>query len=100
MANKWGIPRDVEEAVLARDKACVYCGVEFGMDRRNKRSWEHIINDINIAALQNIALCCVGCNASKGAKNLRNWIESPNAKRRGVTLASLAPVVLAALSRE
>jgi hypothetical protein len=61
------------------------------------RSWEHIINDINIATIENIALCCVGCNASKGAKLLSDWVGSPNAVRRGITHGSLAPVVLNAL---
>jgi hypothetical protein len=97
MANKWGIPNDVEKEVLARDKVCVYCGVEFGAERKSMRSWEHIINDVNIATMENIALCCVGCNASKGAKLLHDWIDSPNAKRRGITCESLAPVVLSAL---
>ena len=97
MGNKWGIPNDVEKEVLARDKVCVYCGVEFGVERKSMQSWEHIINDVNIATMENIALCCIGCNASKGAKLLREWIDSPNAKRRGITRESLAPVVLRAL---
>lgn len=97
MANKWGIPKDVEEAVLKRDLKCVYCGCEFGPERAKKRSWEHIINDIKIATLENIALCCIGCNASKGAKRLSAWLDSPNATRRGVSKATLAPVILSAL---
>ncbi|MEY4736135.1 MAG: hypothetical protein RL302_454 [Pseudomonadota bacterium] len=97
MANKWGIPNDVEKEVLARDKICVYCGVKFGAERKTMRSWEHIINDVNIATIENIALCCVGCNASKGAKLLSDWVGSPNAERRGITRGSLAPVVLNAL---
>lgn len=97
MANQWGIPRQVEEAVLKRDDRCVYCGCEFGSERATKRSWEHIVNDVNIATMENIALCCIGCNASKGAKPLRQWLDSPGAKRRGISESSLAPVVLAAL---
>lgn len=100
MANQWGIPRDVEEAVLKRDLRCVYCNCEFGTERAKKRSWEHIINDIAIATLENISLCCIGCNASKGAKELKQWLDSPGAKRRGITEATLAPVVLAALHRK
>lgn len=61
MANKWGIPLAVETAVLIRDDRCVYCGCEFGDDRASKRSWEHIVNDITIATMENIALCCVRC---------------------------------------
>ena len=46
MANSWGIPKAIEDAVLERDKSCVYCGCKFGSERAKKRSWEHIINDI------------------------------------------------------
>ncbi len=97
MANAWGIPTDVEKAVLVRDTVCVYCGAAFGSERRTKRSWEHIINDVKIATLENIALCCIGCNASKGAKPLADWIASPQAQRRGISAQTLAPIVLAAL---
>lgn len=98
MANSWGIPKEVEEAVLQRDKACVYCGVSFShASRATKPSWEHIINDVSIATIDNIALCCVGCNSSKGAKLLHTWIGSPLATKRGVSINSLAPVVLQAL---
>ena len=97
MANQWGIPRQVEEAVLQRDVRCVYCGCEFGHERAQKRSWEHIINDVAMATVDNIALCCIGCNASKGARRLSDWLESAGAQRRGVSAATLSPVVLAAL---
>ncbi len=100
MANEWGIPRNVEMAVLARDRVCVYCGIQFGSARKSVRSWEHIINDVSNATMENIALCCVGCNASKGAKLLRDWIDSPNAERRGIKMESLAPVVRNALNLE
>jgi len=99
MANSWGIPREVENAVLERDDVCVYCGVEFSLERKFKKSWEHIVNDITIATLENIALCCVGCNASKGSKLLQDWIDSPHAQKRGISSATLAPVVLNALTR-
>lgn len=72
MANRWGIPADVEKCVLERDKVCVYCGIPFGTERRSKRSWEHIVNDVRLCTPDNIALCCVGCNASKGTKLLRD----------------------------
>lgn len=74
MENKWGIPSEVEQLVQSRDTSCVYCGVEFKSDnkeRKFRQSWEHIVNDIGINSPENIALCCVSCNASKGAKNLK-----------------------------
>ncbi len=99
MANRWGIPKEVEEAVLVRDKVCVYCGNEFTSEKKFKPSWEHIINDISIATMENIALCCVGCNASKGTKQLRDWLDSSKAKDRGISQQTLSPVVLEFLEK-
>ena len=98
MANQWGISPEVERAVSARDKVCVYCSVRFGTDRKTAKSWEHIDNDIAHATLENIALCCIGCNASKGAKKLSDWIASPHAKRRGVLPETISPVIRSALA--
>lgn len=98
MANNWGIPKNVEEFVIARDKKCVYCGVSFGAERKFKCSWEHIINDIRISTIDNIALCCVGCNSSKGSKLLKDWIHSKNAIKRGISMDSIAEVVKRALA--
>lgn len=97
LANAWGIPKDIENLVLERDQSCVYCGCAFGAERSRKRSWEHIINDINITTVDNIALCCVGCNASKGNKSLKVWFYSENAQKRGINVDSIAEVVKKAL---
>lgn len=83
MSNAGRIPKDIEDAVLKRDHRCVYCGSEFGTERAKKKSWEHIVNDIRITSLENIALCCVGCNASKGSKDLVSWVYSENARKEG-----------------
>jgi hypothetical protein len=54
--NKWGIPADIEKAVLKRDQKCVYCGINFSDSvRKQKASWEHVINDIRITTIENIA---------------------------------------------
>lgn len=58
--------------------------VNLAIERAKKKSWEHIINDINIKTLENIALCCVGCNASKGNKELISWFYSEHARKRGI----------------
>ncbi len=81
MANKWNIPDWLENEVRERNKACVYCGVVFTpakVSRRSAASWEHIINDAKIVTRENIALCCCGCNASKGQKQLSVWLHSRN----------------------
>jgi hypothetical protein len=100
MSNKWGIPIEVENLVKSRDKTCVYCGVTFSENdnsRKTKQSWEHIVNDIRINGAENIALCCMSCNASKGAKLLEIWLESKYCKDKGITKETVALVVKEAI---
>ncbi|AKP51571.1 hypothetical protein [Cyclobacterium amurskyense] len=100
MANKWGIPVDVEIFVKDRDKNCVYCRVEFleSYDsRKSKPSWEHIVNDVRVNGKDNIALCCISCNASKGAKLIEDWLQSEYCKRKKITIDNVATVVKEAI---
>ena len=51
MANRWGIPKEVEIEVTERDQACVYCRVMFSENKSSRKtnpSREHIVNDIRI----------------------------------------------------
>jgi|SRR6266404_59759 len=101
--NRWGIPDWLEEGVKERDKTCVYCGVLMieDMPRHGPRTavatWEHIINDASIVSRENIARCCVACNASKGTKKLSDWIQSSYCKKRGISKDTVAKVVKEAL---
>ncbi len=98
--NRWNIPDCLAREIIERDRCCVYCGVEFeaqSVSRRDRPSWEHIINDARIVTRENIARCCIGCNASKGTKNLVEWLESKYCRTRGITRESVAPVVRSAL---
>lgn len=100
MANRWRIPKEVENYVRDRDLACVYCRVDFINDvnsRTSKPSLEHIVNDIRINGTNNIALCCISCNASKGSKLLEDWLLSEYCIRKGITVNSVAEVVKNAL---
>lgn len=100
MANKWGIPKEVEKTVLQRDLFCVYCGVDFSINhesRKTKPSWEHIVNDIRTSTIDNIALCCTSCNASKGAKQLEEWLEAKYCKTKRISKETVANVVKDAL---
>ncbi|AHW58871.1 hypothetical protein SAMN05444285_13754 [Draconibacterium orientale] len=102
MANRWGIPKEIEEIVRERDTSCVYCGIEFktGEDsRKRKPSWEHIINDIRINGIDNIALCCMSCNASKGSKLLEDWLKSDYCKKNNITVDSVDEVVKMAIKK-
>ncbi|NVJ93226.1 MAG: HNH endonuclease [Methylocystaceae bacterium] len=103
MANSWNIPKWLEDEVRERDTHCVYCGVKFTPFKENRTtaaSWEHIINDASIITSENIALCCCGCNASKGQKKLSLWLESPYCKKKGITVNSVALIIKSALSNE
>ncbi len=100
MANNWKIPSWLEKEIRHRDKLCVYCGVEFTpvkVSRKTAASWEHIINDATIITKENIALCCCGCNASKGQKQLSVWLKSPYCKEHKITPDSVALVVKKAI---
>ena len=92
----------MEKEVIERDKACVYCGVTFTITspkicRKTSPSWEHIVNDARIITLQNICRCCVSCNASKGTKNLKDWLKSTYCKKKGISAETVAGVVKEAL---
>ena len=100
MANRWGIPKDVETFVKERDSCCVYCGIEFSDSkggRKSKPSWEHIINDIRINGVDNISLCCMSCNASKGAKPLEDWFQSEYCEHKKIGRDTVAKVIKEAL---
>jgi hypothetical protein len=100
--NRWGIPRWLELEVLARDASCVYCGVPFDRadaPRRDRPSWEHIVNDARITTRDNIALCCIGCNASKGQRDIAVWLSGRYCEAKGVAPETVAPIVRRALQR-
>jgi len=100
MANRWGIPKEVEDFVKKRDTNCVYCNIKFSSSdnsRKSKQSWEHIVNDIRINGITNISLCCMSCNASKGAKHLEDWLKSEYCNTKNITKDSVASVVKNAL---
>lgn len=98
--NRWGIPEWLEREVVARDKRCVYCHCPFERSSARSRhpSWEHIINDESLVTRQNIVLCCVGCNASKGTKPLKLWLQSTYCRKRRITETSVAPIIQEALA--
>jgi hypothetical protein len=98
MSNRWGIPKDVEDYVIKRDTNCVYCGITFINDnptRGTKTTWEHIINDIKINSIDNIARCCGSCNASKGNNHFNKWLKSRYCVNKNITFDNVALVVKA-----
>jgi hypothetical protein len=101
MANNWNIPNWLEIEVRNRDKSCVYCCKTFTSSKESRKSsasWEHIINDEKIITRQNIALCCIRCNASKGQKQLSVWLRSKYCKENNITKESVAPIIQEAIA--
>lgn len=95
MANRWGISKEVELQVINRDVNCIYCGVSFQNESitiKNRPSWEHIINDISLNGVDNIARCCRACNASKGSKPLFLWLNSNYCSQKGIDKTNIATV--------
>ena len=102
-AAKWKIPRELALTVISRDTHCIYCQREFGEPQGPRAacpSWEHIVNDELIITAENIALCCVGCNASKGTKSLSLWLDSKYCGDRGISKKSIAAIAVAALTEK
>jgi hypothetical protein len=60
-------------------------------------SWEHIVNDAKIVTAENIARCCISCNASKGSRVLADWLQSNYCKRKSITELGIAQIARAAL---
>ncbi len=103
MANRWGIPKDVEALVTSRDHSCVYCGISFQnppFDSKTRPTWEHVINDIRINGPDNVALCCGSCNASKGSKTLIKWLGSKYCLQKGINYDTVTPIVKAHIDRQ
>ncbi len=102
MGNQWNIPSWMEKAIIERGVVCVYCGVSFTTPeqcRKTSPSWEHIVNDARTVTLENISRCCVSCNASKGAKDLTDWLNSSYCKKKEISAETVAAVVKQALKK-
>jgi hypothetical protein len=99
-ARRWNIPTELVKEVIRRDAVCVYCRQTFvGPDgpARSRASWEHIVNDLTLITSANIALCCVGCNASKGTLTLRNWLTKEYCSSRRICESTMADVAVSAV---
>jgi o-succinylbenzoate synthase len=99
-SNNWNIPYWLEKEVKERDTSCVYCGVTFtpaNISKKTSASWEHIINDATIITRENIAICCASCNASKGSKQLSDWLKTPYCHEKNINYNTVAPIIKLAI---
>jgi hypothetical protein len=103
MANSFGIPREIESVITARDVACVYCGKAMVLPsstpvRTNWATIEHLdhLPPFPYRAGQtadDFAIACQPCNSSRGAQALAAFVA-----RRGIA-DTVAPVIKTWLSR-
>lgn len=99
MSNRFGIPRDIELEIRARDRRCVYCRRRFSralrttmatIEHLNEKPPFHWHQGLNEGGL---AICCGSCNSSRGRKTLRDWFESPYCGRRNIRATTVAAPV-------
>ena len=99
VAGRWNIPPEMAKRVIARDRACVYCGCAMiriakpGQSRRLVATWEHIDNDVGNVCDENICLCCMSCNSSKGARSLSEWFARDYCRKKNINAQTVADVV-------
>jgi hypothetical protein len=76
MSNTYGICKQVEREIRARDKTCVYCGILMKRTGTSGATIEHFNNDGPLTKKYNVAICCRRCNSSKGTKRLSVWLKT------------------------
>ena len=102
--NRFGIPAPIERRLRARDASCVYCLRAFGAARTDRPTIEHLNEKPPFhwrdgLREDGLALCCVSCNSSRGAKSLRAWFQTPYCTQRGITSETVAEPVRQYLDR-
>ena len=61
-------------------------------------SLEHINNcDLRPSNEGTVVLCCGSCNASKGTKNLLEWLDSDSCRKNKIGRNTIAPIVKSCL---
>jgi hypothetical protein len=102
-ATKYDIPDRIVRHVARRDQSCVYCKLRYRIgthSRKNLASWEHLDhNSLNHPQMWNIALCCGGCNSSRGPKGLAEWFDSAYCRNKKISKRTVAPVIRRYLGR-
>jgi 5-methylcytosine-specific restriction endonuclease McrA len=97
MSNTYGISEQDEREIRVRDKTCVYCGVLM-MQSPHVRdasgaTIEHFNNDGPFDKKYNVAICCRGCNSSKGTKKLSDWFQTDYCRKNKINEETVAEPV-------
>jgi len=94
MSNTYGISENDEQEIRSRDKACVYCRKLMKKSRRSfGATIEHFNNDGPFDEKYNVAICCRGCNSSKGTKELLTWFATRYCQEKQISLETVSKAV-------
>lgn len=88
MSNTYGLSKEDEREIRARDKTCVYCGVLMKQHPHamgaSGATIEHFNNDGPFEKKYNVAICCRRCNSSKKAMKLSAWFKTPYCRKKKI----------------
>lgn len=101
MSNQFGIPGEVLNEIIARDKICTYCRGEIGYYPKvpNGSSKQATIEHLNFDGpfywnkgleKADLVICCRSCNSSRGKKKLYNWLRSAYCSKKKITENTVA----------
>ena len=103
MANKFDIPGEVERRIRERDKKCIYCHKEmiYPWSKDNSKdsaTIEHLREEGPFywndgLKEEDLAICCGGCNSSRGKLSLLDWFKSRYCLSRGINENTVAGAV-------
>jgi hypothetical protein len=113
MSNSFGISRQDEEELRARDKTCVYCRKVMRTHAeikatRGKRADEATIEHLNFAGpfyvrdglqVEDLVICCRGCNSSRGERRLSDWFKQDYCVSRNINEGTVSEPVARYLQR-
>jgi 5-methylcytosine-specific restriction endonuclease McrA len=88
MSNAYGISKQEEQEIRARDKTCVYCSILMKQSPHamgaSGATIEHFNNDGPLKKKYNVAICCRRCNSSKGTMKLSTWFRTPYCREKKI----------------
>jgi hypothetical protein len=107
MANQFGISRQDEESIRARDKACVYCRKAMRTTKELKSGIGKVgdrasIEHLNFCGpfyikdglrLDDIVICCGSCNSSRRDRRLWDWFRFDYCVKRNINVDTVADPV-------
>jgi 5-methylcytosine-specific restriction endonuclease McrA len=97
MSNTYGISKQDERDVRARDKTCVYCGILMKQYPHaisaSGATIEHFKNNGPMQKKYNVAICCRRCNSSKGTMSLSAWFKTPYCREKKINKETVSKPV-------